>query len=157
MAFQLSIDLDPNTPIDTATKPLRYGKLPEIHHTFRADPKSPNILLSMIFVGAVITTIPALLGLVSHNRPPMIPCSPPVAVVVPRSQSEPTVQRDERRPRRAPAILRVHSWHGRSILHVLHYLEPLPDTASDICNRDSDVSQWQQSTDRSPRTAFGRA
>ena len=65
-AFKLSIDLDPNTPVEAVTKPLRYSKLPEIHHIFRADPKSPNVLLSLIFMGAVLVTVPALLGLVSR-------------------------------------------------------------------------------------------
>lgn len=65
-AFSLSVNLDPNAPSPSAAKPLRYGKLPEIHHIFRSDPKSPNILLTLVFTGAVLATVPVLLGMVSY-------------------------------------------------------------------------------------------
>ncbi|EXJ96088.1 hypothetical protein A1O1_01214 [Capronia coronata CBS 617.96] len=61
-AFPLTIELDPNVPIPVAEKPLRYGKLPEIHHIFRPDPQSPNVVISLVFLGAVLATVPALLG-----------------------------------------------------------------------------------------------
>ena len=70
-AFSLSIKLDPNVPIASSEKPLRYGKLPEIHHIFRADPKSPNVVITLVFTGAVLATVPMLLGTVSH-RPILI-------------------------------------------------------------------------------------
>ncbi|KEF62753.1 uncharacterized protein A1O9_00726 [Exophiala aquamarina CBS 119918] len=60
-AFSLSLALDGNA-IPATEKPLRYGKLPEIHHIFRDDPKSPNVVISLFFVGAVLATVPALLG-----------------------------------------------------------------------------------------------
>jgi oligosaccharyltransferase complex subunit delta (ribophorin II) len=63
-AFSLSIARDPNVPIASSEKPLRYGKLPEIHHIFKPDPKSPNILITLIFTGAVLATVPMLLGTV---------------------------------------------------------------------------------------------
>ncbi|EXJ79293.1 hypothetical protein A1O3_08795 [Capronia epimyces CBS 606.96] len=61
-AFPLTIELDPNVPIPAAETPLRYGKLSEIHHVFRPDPKSPNIVITLVFLGAVLATLPALLG-----------------------------------------------------------------------------------------------
>lgn len=64
-AFSLSIELDPNVALPATEKPLRYGKLPEIHHIFRDDPKSPNVVISLFFVGAILATVPALLGAVS--------------------------------------------------------------------------------------------
>lgn len=64
-AFSVSIALDGNA-VPAAEKPLRYGKLPEIHHIFRDDPKSPNVVISLFFVGAVLATVPALLGAVSE-------------------------------------------------------------------------------------------
>lgn len=64
-AFSLSINLDPNVPIASPEKPLRYGKLPEIHHIFRADPKSPPVIISLVFTGAVLATLPVLLEGVS--------------------------------------------------------------------------------------------
>lgn len=45
-------------------KPLRYGKLPEIHHIFRVDPKNPSIIISLFFSGAVLATLPVLFGTV---------------------------------------------------------------------------------------------
>ncbi len=65
--FSLSVKLDPNVPIARSEKPLRYGKLPEIHHIFRADPKSPNIVITLVFTGAVLAAVPMLLGTVSHT------------------------------------------------------------------------------------------
>jgi oligosaccharyltransferase complex subunit delta (ribophorin II) len=41
-------------------QPLRYGKLPEIHHEFRADPQNPPKVVSLVFAGAVLATLPAL-------------------------------------------------------------------------------------------------
>ena len=62
--FTLTIEHDPNTPIDLGSKPLRYGKLPLIDHIFRCDPKSPNVILSLVFMAGVIATLPALVGMV---------------------------------------------------------------------------------------------
>ncbi|ETN38843.1 uncharacterized protein HMPREF1541_06884 [Cyphellophora europaea CBS 101466] len=62
-AFPLIIQLDANTPAATTEKPLRYGKQPEIHHIFRSDPKSPNIVLVAFFTIAAVATLPVLLGL----------------------------------------------------------------------------------------------
>jgi oligosaccharyltransferase complex subunit delta (ribophorin II) len=66
-AFSLALNLDPNVPLSATEKPSRYGKLPEIHHIFRADPKSPNILISLFFTIAVLATLPILLGTVSFS------------------------------------------------------------------------------------------
>jgi oligosaccharyltransferase complex subunit delta (ribophorin II) len=68
-AFSLSVVLDPKAPITISEKPLRYGKLPEIHHIFRSDPKSPNILITLVFTGAVLATLPMLIGTVGRNLP----------------------------------------------------------------------------------------
>lgn len=64
-AFPLVIQLDPGVAVPVAEKPLRYGKLAEIHHIFRSDPQSPNIVLSLVFLCAVLATLPPLLGAVS--------------------------------------------------------------------------------------------
>lgn len=39
----------------------RYSALPEIHHIFRDDPKSPPKILSLVFTLAVLATFPVLL------------------------------------------------------------------------------------------------
>ena len=70
-AFTLALTTDSNTPFPISETPLRYGKLPEIHHVFRADPKSPNVLISLIFSGAVVATLPILAGVV------YLPCPSP--------------------------------------------------------------------------------
>jgi oligosaccharyltransferase complex subunit delta (ribophorin II) len=66
-AFTLAIEPDSSAG-SGGEKALRYGKLPEIHHIFRADPKNPNILISLVFSGAVLATLPILLGTVSIHR-----------------------------------------------------------------------------------------
>jgi oligosaccharyltransferase complex subunit delta (ribophorin II) len=60
--------VDANIPKPKYEKPLRYGKLPEIHHIFKPDPKSGPIVISVFFVGAVLATVPILLGVVSIPR-----------------------------------------------------------------------------------------
>ena len=42
-----------------------FHPLPEIHHTFRPDPKSPPQIISLVFAGAVLAPWVVLLGLVS--------------------------------------------------------------------------------------------
>ncbi|OCT54551.1 hypothetical protein CLCR_00867 [Cladophialophora carrionii] len=53
---------DPSTPFPATETPLRYGKLPEIHHIFRSDPKSPPVIISLVFFGGVLATIPFLVA-----------------------------------------------------------------------------------------------
>ncbi len=59
-AFDLKIELD--APLPDAEKPLRYGKLPEIHHIFKSDPTSPPKIITVVFTAAVVLTLPVLLG-----------------------------------------------------------------------------------------------
>lgn len=61
-AFTLNFVSDQGVPGSASEKTTRYGKLPEIHHIFRADPKSPNILISTIFTLGAIAALPILLG-----------------------------------------------------------------------------------------------
>ncbi|KAI0126560.1 Oligosaccharyltransferase subunit Ribophorin II-domain-containing protein [Xylariales sp. AK1849] len=58
--FDVEIKLDPAATQPTYEKPLRYGKLEEIHHIFRSDPKSPPKIISLVFALAVVATVPAL-------------------------------------------------------------------------------------------------
>ena len=60
-AFDLSIKLDTTSPQAPQEKPLRYGKLPEIHHIFKSDPTSPPKIITLVFVAAVLVALPALL------------------------------------------------------------------------------------------------
>lgn len=64
-AFELAINLDSGSSLPASEKPLRYGKLPEIHHIFKSDPKSPPKIITLVFSAAVIAALPILLGTVS--------------------------------------------------------------------------------------------
>lgn len=64
-AFDLTVELDSGSPLSASEKPLRYGKLPEIHHIFKSDPKSPPKIITLVFAAAVIAALPVLLGAVS--------------------------------------------------------------------------------------------
>ena len=59
--FNLDFSTDPNSPPQSHEAPLRYGKQPEIHHVFRADPRSPPKVISLAFALAVLATVPVLL------------------------------------------------------------------------------------------------
>ena len=61
-AFDITFNIDTLPPSE---KPLRYGKLPEIHHIFKSDPKSPPKIITIVFAAAVIAGLPVLLGSVS--------------------------------------------------------------------------------------------
>lgn len=49
-------------PVSVPEKPVRYGKKEEIRHTFRADPKSPPKIITLVFAAAVLAALPILLG-----------------------------------------------------------------------------------------------
>ncbi|KAI4135334.1 MAG: hypothetical protein LQ347_000753 [Umbilicaria vellea] len=59
-AFDLSIKSNSGVSSVSHEKPLRYGKLPEIHHIFRPDPTSPPKVISIFFTAAVIAALPSL-------------------------------------------------------------------------------------------------
>ena len=66
--FTIAVEPDSAGAAASESKPLRYGKLPEIHHIFKADPKNPPIIFSLFFSGAVLATLPILLGTVGIRR-----------------------------------------------------------------------------------------
>ncbi|MCJ1313778.1 hypothetical protein MMC25_007458 [Agyrium rufum] len=59
-AFELAINNDPSSPPPSVEKPIRYGKLPEINHIFKSDPKSPVKILSLFFTAIVLAALPTL-------------------------------------------------------------------------------------------------
>jgi oligosaccharyltransferase complex subunit delta (ribophorin II) len=61
-AFDLAVTRDANAPLSTPEAPLRYGKLSEIHHIFRSDPKSSPTILSSVFTLAILACLPVLVG-----------------------------------------------------------------------------------------------
>ncbi|MCJ1413588.1 hypothetical protein MMC19_007709 [Ptychographa xylographoides] len=58
--FDLNIKRDAGAPIPEVEKPLRYGKLPEIHHVFKSDPTSPPKIVSLVFTAIVLAALPVL-------------------------------------------------------------------------------------------------
>ncbi|KAF2031313.1 hypothetical protein EK21DRAFT_99860 [Setomelanomma holmii] len=60
--FDLQVSRDPNVPLTIPEAPLRYAAVPEIHHIFRSDPKSPPKIITLVFAAAVIGALPVLLG-----------------------------------------------------------------------------------------------
>jgi oligosaccharyltransferase complex subunit delta (ribophorin II) len=67
LLFDLELNLDPNAAAPAYEKPVRYGKQPEIHHVFRADPKNPPKIISLFFALAVAAAVPALFVVVSGH------------------------------------------------------------------------------------------
>ena len=67
--FNLIIKTDPNVPLPVYEKPLRYGKREEINHIFKADAKSGPVFISVLFVAAILATVPVLLGAVRSPVP----------------------------------------------------------------------------------------
>lgn len=61
LAFEFKIEIDPNFAIASPGKPLRYGKLAEINHIFKTDPKSPPKTITLIFMAVVVAALPVLL------------------------------------------------------------------------------------------------
>ncbi|KAL4929148.1 putative oligosaccharyltransferase subunit ribophorin II [Aspergillus undulatus] len=58
-AFQLSLTRGPDEPVPTF-EASRYGKLPEIHHIFKADAQSPPVVITLVFIGTVLAAFPVL-------------------------------------------------------------------------------------------------
>lgn len=63
-AFKLAVTRNPDQPVPTV-EVSRYGKLPEIHHIFKEDARSPPIVITLAFVAMVLGTLPVLAGVVS--------------------------------------------------------------------------------------------
>ncbi|KAI1396643.1 Dolichyl-diphosphooligosaccharide--protein glycosyltransferase subunit Swp1 [Hypoxylon fuscum] len=59
--FTVSLTRDANAKPVAYEAPLRYGKQPEIQHTYKAEPTSPPKLISAAFAVAVAAAVPALL------------------------------------------------------------------------------------------------
>lgn len=74
--FDVEVAHDPSAPFPTYEKPLRYGKLPEIHHIFKEDATTPPKAISLIFAAAVVGTIPGLFVWVGFHFSFLSPFSP---------------------------------------------------------------------------------
>ncbi|KAK6403151.1 hypothetical protein LTR95_018989 [Oleoguttula sp. CCFEE 5521] len=61
--FDLAVAQDTSVPAPVLSAPERYVSKPEINHIFNAEPKSPPKVISLFFLLAVLSTLPALFGL----------------------------------------------------------------------------------------------
>ena len=145
LAFPLNIELDPNNAVAQPEKPLRYGKLSEIHHMFRSDPKSPNIVIVLFFTVAALTALPILFGTVRSSSRCLYSHSPANTLIValPWCQFLPLRESSFRCTNLTRPLLWQHSRYRRYILHVLHIMEPVPDVACAHSCGHSGLRQWQ--------------
>jgi oligosaccharyltransferase complex subunit delta (ribophorin II) len=60
--FDLAVPIDASAPPAAPSPPERYTSKPEIHHIFKADPRSPPKIISIVFTLAILATLPILLG-----------------------------------------------------------------------------------------------
>ena len=60
--FDINVARNTNAPLQTPLAPLRYAKLDEIHHIFRADPSTPPYFITAVFTCMVFVTLPVLAG-----------------------------------------------------------------------------------------------
>lgn len=60
--FNVEVKRDATVAQPAKDAPLRYGKLAEINHIFRADPKSPPLVITLVFTGMALVTLPILFG-----------------------------------------------------------------------------------------------
>ncbi|KAF4446007.1 hypothetical protein F53441_10313 [Fusarium austroafricanum] len=58
--FNLEVRLDPAAPAPQYEAPLRYGPRAEINHIFRVGDKSPPMVVTLVFVLAIVASVPAL-------------------------------------------------------------------------------------------------
>lgn len=146
---------DKGVPTGAGEKPLRYGKLPEIHHIFRVDQKMPNILISTVFTLAAIATLPVLLGAVSSTpwQREMARLTQPVALSWWQRQSFPAGLVGC--SARSRFVCWIHHWNRRYPIHVLFELEFVPDFTSTLRCWHCDVLERKSSTYRSPRSKIG--
>lgn len=133
-AFDLTVELD--SPLPSQEKPLRYGKLPEIHHQFKADPTSPPKIITVFFTAAVVFTLPVLLATVcsiaqldsSYNYLHESLLTIHALVVNPRRKPQSHRQSIQLFTHPTRSIFSVDTSNGRTVLHVLYIMESLPDT-----------------------------
>ncbi len=156
-AFPLTIELDPNIPIPVAEKPVRYGKLPEIHHIFRSDPKSPNITISSFFLLAVVATFSPLFGAVSTGKPWASCILLTIVVGISRRQHQSHFKSHVRRSSLARAVRRLYYWHRRRFLPLLYCVEPFSNITCPGCSWGGGIFVREQSAYRGARTSFGRS
>lgn len=138
----MKVSRDSNEVAPILQKPLRYGKLPELHHTFKADPKNPPKIISLFFGAIVLAALPALL--LAVHLPEFRHFADPI-VAFPRGKRQPHFQGFLDRPCVSRAVFWLHSGHGGHLLQVLHFLDAFSDSTGGNWHWICHFSQRKQS------------
>lgn len=161
-AFDLEIELE--SPLPAQEKPLRYGKLPEIHHIFKSDPTSPPKIITVVFTAAVVFTLPLLLATVRtrsclkwaiHTKYDMV-LTECITVVESRRKSQSYHQSIQHFSHPTCLIFPINLSNGGAFLHVLHVMEPISNSARSCWDRSDNIPEWESGTTRSSRAKIGR-
>lgn len=109
-------------------QPVRYGKLPEIAHTFKAGPKTPHLVVSLLFVTLIIAMGPNAVGMVSAVSGLRVLADD--VATLPRRQSFPPPYCAQVSADCPHHISRLHRCDRVHLLSLLFYVEPVPDAPS---------------------------
>jgi hypothetical protein len=154
--FNLEVTLDPSAPLLKYEKPLRYGKLEEIHHIFKADPKSGPKIISLFFVLAVLATVPVLLGAVRlDNEIIVFAIANWVTVGISWSQHLPPLKSSRCSTYCSHSILRLNIIHGGDFLPLLLQLDFVPNVTSLWCRGFGSFLEWEQGFVRGTKSTSG--
>ena len=152
-AFDLAVEVDSGSPLPASEKPLRYGKLPQIHHIFKSDPNSPPKIITLIFTAAVIAALPVLLGAVSKFvARPMFLLMKFCVVDLTGRKSQSFLQSFQQLANPTRPILLLDPGYRGGVFHVLHILELVPNITTSFWHRIGKLSQRKQSAARGTRT-----
>jgi len=154
--FNLEITLDPSAPLPKYEKPLRYGQLEEIHHIFKADPKSGPKIISLFFVLAVLATVPVLLGTVRlDNEIIVFAIANWIIVGISRSQRFAPLQSSRCGTYCSQPILRINPLYGGDFLPLLLQLDFVPDVTYLWCCGFGGFLEWKQGFVRGTKSTPG--
>lgn len=134
-AFDLSLKFDPSSPTVSHEQPLRYGRLLEIHHTFKSEPTSPPKIITLIFTTAVVIAFPLLAVTVSPSPGHFLSNNDrsfPVAFTWRQPKS--LFYGFKKLAHLSHIIFRFYSSDGGCFLHVLYLVELVPNSPRGGCH-----------------------
>jgi hypothetical protein len=140
-SFDLIVKHDPNVQSKAPEKPLRYGKLEEIHHIFKADPKSPPKIITLFFTVAVLAALPALFGGVCTTTIKIAIANH--LVVVPWWKRQPHFKGPKQRTSLSCIIFRINCYYGIDFYDVLSIVEFISNSTSCCSCWSGCFRQWK--------------
>ena len=164
--LDIAVHTDPSATLPAYEPPVRYGKQPEIHHTFNSEPKNPPRIVSVVFALGVLATVPALfIGvrifcLLTGGSPMSTSKTVVIAnislVGSARSQLVSRAEGFGCRAHFAPDLLWFNRRHGGRLLPLLHGLALILCTAGHWGCWCHCLPEWNQGARRSPEPTLGR-